>query len=550
MPHLFPAEPVFQDKSEREMWERLRADLPADACLIANLEISDTQYGPCEADLVVVWPTVGIAVLEVKGGNVRVDEHGNWWQNNQSTARLIQPHDQANRAMYAIGRWIQANTSLPSMRIGTMVVLPYSSISHGTHRANQPRETIVDGDEVPFLSDRIKSYLGNRVSGPQPPTADFALALAQSLYGGVVDRNDIQRLSALVPNRNTQVADLVRAQENLLEHLSLLDRFLVVGAAGTGKTALAMAQVRRLAEAGNRVLLTCYTKLLAQDLRRKTQDWPRQLRRQVVVKNFHDLAAEWHMQVPDEPDRDYYEIHAANMLLEAAQRRSAETKFDAIVVDEAQDFDEMWWQALSATLREPSRGSLFAFGDEDQTVFDRTQSEELAMPRIFLPTNLRNTKPIAESAAGMISRPPRVLDFDGAPVFFVPCPSDEALDRADSVVDHLLDTWVSGDIALLTTGRRHGEDEMRSDLGEEAYASSLWERNDVFYATAMKFKGLERPAVVVAVNGFMNEHPQAVLYVALTRARDVCVICGDPEVIRPLVGEDVFARWRPLDSVD
>jgi len=56
--------------------------------------------------------------------------------------------------------------------------------------------------------------------------------------------------------------------------------------------------------------------------------------------------------------------------------------------------------------------------------------------------------------------------------------------------------------------------------------------------------------VVVAVNGFMNEHPQAVLYVALTRARDVCVICGDPEVIRPLVGEDVFARWRPLDSVE
>lgn len=547
MPHLFPEEPVFQDHSESEMWERLRNDLPADACLIANLTLEHPQDGPCEADLVVIWPNQGVAVLEVKGGHVTVDEMGNWWQNDRAGRRHIRPHHQAKLAMYAIQHWIQQHTQLPNMRMCAMVVTPYSHIPKSADHGNQPRELVIDDAEVPFITDHVRNCLGRRASGPQPPTADFSLALAESLHGGLVDRTDVQRLSSLVPSREAQVADLVRQQEHLLEHLSLLDRFLVLGAAGTGKTALAMAQARRLAESGERVLLTCYTKLLAQDLRRKTELWPRQLRRQVVVSNFHDLVAQWHHTIPENLDSDYYERQAPLFLMEAAANRDVEHKFDALVIDEAQDFDDTWWDALTTTLRDALVGKMFAFGDEDQTVFDRQRSAQLLMPRIFLPTNLRNTRPIAKSAAGMISHPPKVLDFEGAPVFFVPCDTDEAVDHADEVVDYLMENWVAGDIALLTTGHRHGEDEMRSALGEDEYAASLWERADTFYATAMKFKGLERPAVVVAVNGFMGEHPHEVLYVALTRARDLCVICGDPTIIRPLVGEAVFSQWQPLD---
>ena len=64
----YPAQPLFADPSENEVWHALIAQLPADAAVVCNLKILDTdkQY---EMDFIVLWPEVGVAVLEVKGGN-------------------------------------------------------------------------------------------------------------------------------------------------------------------------------------------------------------------------------------------------------------------------------------------------------------------------------------------------------------------------------------------------------------------------------------------------------------------------------------------------
>ena len=57
------------------------------------------------------------------------------------------------------------------------------------------------------------------------------------------------------------------------------------------------------------------------------------------------------------------------------------------------------------------------------------------------------------------------------------------------------------------------------------------------------FKGLERPAVVLAVNGFgVDGRGREKLYVGLSRARDRLVVCGDPELIREVGGEAVYLR--------
>jgi hypothetical protein len=50
--------------------------------------------------------------------------------------------------------------------------------------------------------------------------------------------------------------------------------------------------------------------------------------------------------------------------------------FDAIVVDEAQDFADNWWQPILAALRDPDSGGLFIFSDEGQRVFDRHGSRQ------------------------------------------------------------------------------------------------------------------------------------------------------------------------------
>lgn len=552
MPHLLPEEPYFAHPSEREVWEALRQQLPPEAYLLGSLHIEDPDKGPMEADLIVIWPGQGVAVIEVKGGHVTITNTGEWRQNDRSQQRGIDPFGQAKRAEYALHKWIEKKLDLPAMRTAPVVVLPHSHIPGGFDRINEPRANLVDRADIPLLSDKVKAAITRVVSGPQPPSQAQAERLAESLRRGLLDPNDLLQMGHLVADRDTQVETLVRGQEQLLENLRLITRFEVRGAAGTGKTALALAQARRLTKQGQRVLLVCYNRLLARDLRRRTEAWPHD-ERPAVVKNFHDLAAAWHRREPVQPDQEYYEVLAAQMLLETAGSSGTTDKFDAIVVDEAQDFAADWWRALVALLRDPQSGGVYAFGDDDQRVFHRDAVRDLGLVPISLTTNLRNTKPIASSAASMIPNPPRLLDFDGAPVIFIDCPRDEAIDRADSMVTHLFDDWAPENIVLITTGERHPvhEELLQSPGSIDSYERSLWDSSDVFYTHAMKFKGLERPAVVIAVNGFMEHtRPAEVLYVALTRARDLCVICGDAQEIEAIIGSEVMASWQHRTIAD
>ena len=97
----------------------------------------------------------------------------------------------------------------------------------------------------------------------------------------------------------------------------------------------------------------------------------------------------------------------------------------------------------------------------------------------------------------------------------------------------LLDAgWRPEDVALLATGSRHPEQTARQAAGQDAYWESFWDAEQVFYGHVLGFKGLERRAVVLALNERgPTERSKERLYVGLSRARDQLVVCGDPEFI-------------------
>ena len=61
----------------------------------------------------------------------------------------------------------------------------------------------------------------------------------------------------------TELLRLTEQQYRTVEGLSLNDRAIVTGGAGTGKTLLAVNEARREAGTGKRVLLTCFNRRLA-----------------------------------------------------------------------------------------------------------------------------------------------------------------------------------------------------------------------------------------------------------------------------------------------
>ena len=89
MPRCYPLVPGFGSgrTAERQVWEVLRDQLPADAALLHSVTMIEraTEY---EADLVVGWPGVGVAVIEVKGGHISRDQ-GQWYQSSGGETRPV-----------------------------------------------------------------------------------------------------------------------------------------------------------------------------------------------------------------------------------------------------------------------------------------------------------------------------------------------------------------------------------------------------------------------------------------------------------------------------
>ncbi len=124
----------------------------------------------------------------------------------------------------------------------------------------------------------------------------------------------------------------------------------------------------------------------------------------------------------------------------------------------------------------------------------------------------------------------------------MPCPQDEAVHTADDAVDALLaEGWEPQQVALLTTHHRHPmQIEQVERLGTDGYWASFWDDEQAFYGTVLGFKGLERPVVALAVDGFRDEAlAREILYVGMSRARHLLVVCGDLDQIRAVAGKQV-----------
>jgi superfamily I DNA/RNA helicase len=233
-------------------------------------------------------------------------------------------------------------------------------------------------------------------------------------------------------------------------------------------------------------------------------------------------------------------------MAELASALPAAQRYDSVVVDEAQDFAESWWPALLAALRDDEHGGMYAFTDDGQRVFPRYGRPPVSLVPLVLDHNLRNTRQIADTFMPLTPMPMQLLGGDGPAVRLVACTTADAVGRADDEVEALLaDGWRPQDVALLTTGSRHPEQTARQAAGQDAYWRTFWDDDQVFYGHVLGFKGMERRAVVLALNESRpRERSRERLYVGLSRARDQLVVVGDPDHIRAVGGEDVLAGIR------
>lgn len=335
-------------------------------------------------------------------------------------------------------------------------------------------------------------------------------------------------------------------------------RVLVAGAAGTGKTALAVEAAAVRAAGGDRTLLVCWNRVLGRWLVSALQqrleamgspvaaEVAERLDGHVVVGNGPSLVSRASSE--PYPDVDSQQLFH-DIMPERLDLALTEGAFDAVVIDEAQDLTDAWALAITGVLDD--RGRLVAFAHTEQDLFGAgAPIRELCDHTHTLTESFRSTPQIAEAAAALTEpldgQPADVelVSGDGPPVEFVPADTDSLAKAARTQTDRLGrdDRLRDGDIALLYlfANPHRGQPEA---VTEADTAGRMVETN------CATFKGRERPAVVLVLDLHPDKADRApeaarTAYVGATRARSKLVVVGDPHVVDAYGFRHIAARLR------
>jgi superfamily I DNA and RNA helicase len=307
------------------------------------------------------------------------------------------------------------------------------------------------------------------------------------------------------------------------------------GVAGSGKTVLALAKAQEMARSGSRTLLLCYNALL--------KDWlqnaiPDELQGILKIDNYHGVASDMCKMAGvyfgpgfgKQVDQEFWNNIAPEKLMEACRLLDADKKFDAVVVDEGQDFQDLWWISLEGLFRNYKDPDCFyVFYDPKQNIF----VEQLSLPPGLgtaypLKTNCRNTEKIATHCAGLVDEPSKVRA--GAPVgeepVFATAPNmRDAFSQAGSIVR----SWCTGaqsglrpsQVAVLAAGSSVKYWPHKFDALNVTQDLEKWRKDEgVLLASWSRFKGLEADAVVLIESADGDGiRDQANRYVARSRAK-------------------------------
>jgi Cdc6-like AAA superfamily ATPase len=471
-----------------------------------------------EIDLVLVSPAHGVVVVEVKGGAIAI-EQGRWVQNGRRLDKS--PVEQVMKAKHCLlQRMRTARVDMNQLFVRHVVALPdVGEVPPGGLTPDAPAEIVFAKPQLEFPAHALAHV--HREQPPVPPdhVARFLAALRPDVElpagGGQVLRW-----------ARTRLDDETRLHLANIAGLDTNRRVLVTGGAGTGKTVLVKEWAKRAIGRGERVLVVCFNKPIAEYLQRVLEGTS------AMVGTYHDVAVRllephgW--RVGQQPTPEYWRDAVTEAL--AFHAGHIGTPFDTVVVDEGQDFFEHWTDSLTQLLDPTGPRRLLMCADPGQALYVKGWRPPPGMVEVPLVHNLRNCVAVG-----------RVVQRLGGPVPLPTAPFGdrvahlaaggvrEVRERVRAVVERLTQQYglPFRDIAVLTT-RTDVRDLLRLEP-PDGVPLVEWEsrcEDAVLCETVHRAKGLERTAVVLV--DLTGAPDPVVLYVGVSRAVSSLTLVGPP----------------------
>lgn len=553
---------VFPSRAEARFYEACRDRLSEDIVVIysANWIYRDAKgrLNEGEADFTILSPQRGLLAVEVKGGGVSFDAATGAWHSVDRNGKqnvIKNPFKQASKERHALLDQITGDVSWRQwagarLTIGHAVMLPDIGDSTPLLGPDRQRELVgvnADIQNIAQWYDRVTRFWGQA-------NDDTLGAKGMKLIEGILCKSiEVWPfLRAAVDDAEQQRIRLTANQAKVFRIIGGRRRAVVSGGAGTGKTVLAVEKTKALANAGLSVLLLCYNRPLADSLSIGLKDEPL-----IQAQSYHQLCDQ---QIRQAHQKGYDVLkeaveaypgtgnqHRFDVQMPYALALSAdviEERFDALVVDEAQDFSDEYWLGMEMLLRDQENSHLYIFIDENQALYPRRAKLPVEDEPFYLTNNCRNTVPIHEVGyrfyQGIPIDPPELIGQD------VICTSLDNVETQADAVAKRVHQWVHveglrpEDVAVLVAKRPKGfVYELLEQRAEAAGAMWAFEAHGkakcVLVDTVARFKGLEAQAVVLWVgDDVVDEAHWETLYVGTTRAKSLLNIVGSRKGIRAL----------------
>jgi len=468
-----------------------------------------------EIDLVVMNQAGALLLVEVKAGDVCVRDGAVCKTYGQHTRQV----DVQLKVQYGAMRGLLQKAGIETPVVNCLV-LPDFKIGQADIVAI-PRERIFDADCYEYLASSLLQLLPQQ----NPDTKADRVRAFLTNHLGVAQ--DVSVLHGQLVSTTRTLADGLATWVPRLQAPSNIYR--IQATAGSGKTQLALKLLNDAASDGLQALYTCFNRPLADHIARLAS--PR-----VEVFNFHALCIDLYARA--NADLDFNDPDVFNAASAAFIHATSQTqpRLDVLLIDEAQDFELGWVEALLNLLK--PGGRLYVLEDADQCLYPR---EALDFPEAVSLTchdNFRSPRQVCQTinAFGLASHPIRARSpFDGeGPAFYeYDGSSDDLLRQTGQALNDLLQRgFAIEDIALLSAqGRKHSQLLNRNLIAThptrrftgsfDANGDPCWTDGELLLESVYRFKGQSAPAVILSEVALDQLTPQerAKLFVGMTRAR-------------------------------
>ncbi len=542
-------------RGERRFYQFLRDGLPGDYTVFHSLPyLSAGEMGiyEHEIDFLVVHRKKGLLAFEVKGGEEIIyrPRERKWFSVPASGGKrheIKDPFEQAQGNMHWLKEEILKRGVFPGadelpFAYGYAVAFPDASVQTKYFPPHALPELVIDRDGLDRVGERVEEIMSRmRRQGSR--------AMTEQEYNDLYNKFLLPefRLTVSIARRmedeEAEILRLTAEQCRILDFLKNRRRALIQGYAGTGKTQLAVEKARRLAAEGLSVLILCFNRPLATYLRGQLR--PEEGR--IDVFNYHDLCirladrAGLPYKVPEEEDRARRQSFWAEEVPRLLERALdvLDIRYDAVIMDEGQDFRREWSESVLKLLRDRKKGHLYIFFDERQNLY---HGEDLQFPvrgePYVLSENCRNTKRICEAACRIGQIDPQDYNYErnpeGEEVRFLPYRDPGEQPRIiEGEVAKLLKKGVRpGQITIISPHIREksclaGVEELAGcrvvDFEDEEKPPDA-----LVFCTLKRFKGLESDVVFFCdMDGRFPVHDRKDQYVAVTRAKHLLYVVHD-----------------------